>query len=122
MPAVLGNAGKGVKTRQCRQEGGCPPAIVVSIFQAMDAIPRAASFGRRRWGFILEHAQDHLEAKVPARNRTERLEDVRPEGIQLRRQVEVGDGGLAGEHPFALRHTDVERPLSSRTGLATQEG
>ena len=31
------------------------------------------------WGLILDHAQDHLEANVPARNRADRLEGVRPE-------------------------------------------
>src|SRR6516162_9721102 len=58
---------------------------------------------------VLDHPDDDLEPEVPARDRPERLQDVRPEGVELRGRVEVGDRRLAVEHPLALSHADVER-------------
>src|SRR5262245_40695269 len=45
-------------------------------------------------GGVLDHADDQLEPELPPRDRPERPEGVRPEAVELRGRVEVGDGVL----------------------------
>jgi hypothetical protein len=59
-------------------------------------------------GRVLDDPEDDLEPELPARDRPERPEDVRPEGVELRGRVEVGDRRLAVEHALAVRHADAE--------------
>ena len=76
-------------------------------------------------GRVLDHPDDDREAELLARDRPERLEGVRPEGVELRGRVEVGDRRLAVPHALALRHADVERAgqaVGTRDGRGLRPG
>src|SRR5262249_24646178 len=95
----------------------CPPALSLPPASLPPRpLPHGPSPGGERLrGPLLGHAEDDLEHAVPARDRPERLEDVRPEGVQLRGGVEVGDRRLAVKHALALAHSDVERRIQAVT-------
>src|SRR5262249_18075099 len=58
---------------------------------------------------VLDHSEDDLEPELLTRDRPERLEGVRPEGVELRGRVEIGDRRLTVEHALALVHAEAER-------------
>src|SRR5262245_49276478 len=59
-------------------------------------------------GRLLDRPQDQLEPEVPAGDCAERFEGVRPESVELRGRVEVGDCVLTVPHAPALVHRDVK--------------